>query len=230
MPTPDPSWPDRGVVLAVGPSGSGKGTIARHLLAAGAVRGHLSMGDLLREAVAGAAEPNERARLEQALGSDPPPEAAGLDRVGWLARCVASGLLAPDAWTRAALAWRLERRPELRASRWLLDGYPRRPSAAAALLDDLARLDVPVWRVLVLELGDAEAQRRLLARGRPDDTPDAIRRRLAYYREETRRAVELLRGRLEPGRVVAVDAATPGLDGGAAAAELGRRALAALEG
>ena len=40
--------PVRGVFLLLGASGSGKGTIAKQLLALGIVKHHISMGELLR--------------------------------------------------------------------------------------------------------------------------------------------------------------------------------------
>jgi adenylate kinase len=68
---------------------------------------------------------------------------------------------------------------------FLLDGYPRTPDQAAAMegflseagktLDGAVNLDVPVDEVTA----------RMMARGRADDTEEAIRRRLDLYESET---------------------------------------------
>jgi adenylate kinase family enzyme len=63
--------PERGVFLLLGKSGSGKGTLAKQLLAAGIVKHHISMGDLLRNMIARIQNnPSARAQLEDSL-SDP---------------------------------------------------------------------------------------------------------------------------------------------------------------
>jgi adenylate kinase len=77
---------------------------------------------------------------------------------------------------------------------FILDGYPRNLAQAEALdamLDEIGR---PLDVVLLLELDDAIAVERLLKRaeieGRPDDTPEAINRRLATYHAETEPVVD----------------------------------------
>ncbi len=58
----------------------------------------------------------------------------------------------------------------------LLDGYPR-TLGQARLLDTIASVDT----VLYIDLHEPEAIRRALARGRSDDTPEAIHKRIAQY-------------------------------------------------
>lgn len=61
----------------------------------------------------------------------------------------------------------------------ILDGYPR-TRRQAEMLDDIATVD----HVLHIELHEEEAKRRALARGRHDDTAEAIHYRMQqYYRE-----------------------------------------------
>lgn len=89
---------------------------------------------------------------------------------------MAAGRLAPDELVSRAVLPALQDRDG-----YVLDGYPRTLSQAAGLeFDAVVYLDVP----------HDEVQRRLLARGRHDDTPDAIIERLREYAEDTRPLVE----------------------------------------
>lgn len=58
----------------------------------------------------------------------------------------------------------------------ILDGYPRTLNQAR-ILDGLAAVDV----VISIDLGEEEATRRMLKRGRQDDTPEIIHKRIAQY-------------------------------------------------
>jgi adenylate kinase len=62
----------------------------------------------------------------------------------------------------------------------LLDGFPRSVEQAEAL-EDLLPLDAVVF----LDVPDDVVLERLARRGREDDEPDVIRRRLDVYRDET---------------------------------------------
>jgi adenylate kinase len=55
------------------------------------------------------------------------------------------------------------------------------------------------YHVISLELTDAEATKRLLARGRNDDTPEGIANRLAWYKTDVAPQLALMEGR---GRAV----------------------------
>lgn len=55
------------------------------------------------------------------------------------------------------------------------------------------------YHVISLELSDAEATKRLLARGRNDDTPQGIANRLAWYKTDVAPQLALMEGR---GRAV----------------------------
>ncbi len=188
--------PGRGVFLLLGPAGSGKGTVARHLLDAGVIERHVSMGDTLR-ALVDAPAPDLAARL---MARQPHP-----DPLGEVRRALQAGALIPDAWTEVLVEQALAREA-LRGARWALDGFPRRVGAARHLLSALADAQVPVRRVLHLRLADEEVQRRLLQRGRPDDTPGAIEQRLRVYAHEVRPAILHLEAALPPGTVSEVDA------------------------
>lgn len=215
----------RGVVLLAGPSGSGKGTVARALLAQGVVEAHLSMGQLLRDLVA---EARRTPQVAAALNAELRTLGGEGEPLREVAHSLATGQLIPDAWTERLIERQLERQATLRRGRWLLDGYPRRVEAARHLLRTLGAQDIPVLRVLNLELGEAQQVARLRARGRADDTPEAIARRREVYEREVVPTIAFLRGALPPGTVRDVNAETPGFSPAQGERELVRRALAAL--
>jgi adenylate kinase len=145
-------------LLILGQQGSGKGTQGARLSAhLGVV--HLSTGDILRAAV------EARSPLGRRAG-----------------RFLGRGELVPDEMMLAVIEARLAL-PDTTRKGFLLDGFPRTlPQAkrlVAALepdgLDTAILLDVP--RDLAIE--------RMLARGRADDTPESISRRLELYDLQT---------------------------------------------
>jgi adenylate kinase len=150
-------------ILLLGPQGSGKGTQAKRISAEVGVP-HISTGDMFREAIA----------LQTDLGRRVEP-------------ILEAGRLVPDELTIALIRDRLGRGDALRG--FVLDGFPRNLAQAEALdrmLEEEGRqLDV----VFELQVSDAVARERLLNRAvlenRPDDTPEAIDRRLALYHEHT---------------------------------------------
>ena len=85
---------------------------------------------------------------------------------------MAAGRLAPDELVTRALVPALEGRDG-----YVLDGYPRTLSQAQGLEFDA---------VVFLSVPDEEVERRLLARGREDDTPAAIEERLREYARDTK--------------------------------------------
>ena len=161
--------------ILLGPPGAGKGTQAERLVEAHALL-HLSTGDLLRSAVA--------------EGS-----ALGLEAKGYMDR----GELVPDELVIALLSERLAARSAQEG--FLLDGFPRNVSQAEALDEKLGAGAID--HVIYLQLDDDEILSRLLKRGRPDDTEEVIRNRLAVYRAETEPLVAYYR---ERGVLRSVDA------------------------
>jgi len=67
----------------------------------------------------------------------------------------------------------------------LLDGFPRTADQAETLESILADLGRPLTLALNLDVPVDEVTHRMVARGRSDDTEEAIRRRLALYEEQT---------------------------------------------
>ena len=63
----------------------------------------------------------------------------------------------------------------------ILDGTPRRINEAKFLDEFMTALERPLPIPIYLDITDEEATRRLLARGRPDDTPEVIAQRLSWF-------------------------------------------------
>jgi len=104
-------------------------------------------------------------------------------------RFMSAGELVPDALMFALLE---EAMP---TGGFLLDGFPRTLAQAGALG---ARVDLAV----LIDVPDDVLTERLAARGRADDAPATIRRRLAVYHEQTRPLLAYYQG---DGRLVRVD-------------------------
>jgi adenylate kinase len=165
-------------LLVLGPQGAGKGTQAKRISTDYALP-HISTGDMFREAIA-AGSP---------LGRQVEP-------------ILARGALVPDEITIALIRERLGE-PEA-ARGFILDGYPRNETQAAALDEMLGAIGRRLDAILFFDLPDEVATERALGRaaaeGRPDDTPEVIARRLATYHAETEPIVEHYRltGNLVP--------------------------------
>ena len=150
-------------VLLLGPQGSGKGTQAKRIAAEYGIP-HVATGDMFRAAIAAQTDLGRR-----------------------VAPILTRGELVPDELTIALIRERLSLHDAARG--FVLDGFPRNLAQAVAL-DEMLRdegrtLDV----VFELQVSDDVARERMRSRarieGRPDDTPEAIERRLVLYHELT---------------------------------------------
>ena len=167
-------------LVLLGAPGSGKGTQAARLREHLQVP-HISTGELLRAAVAAGTDLGRKAK-------------AVMD----------SGALVSD---EIVLGMREER---LTAGDtgggFILDGYPRNLAQANALDALLARLGQPVDIAVQLDVDAEKLVDRLAGRaqaeGRADDSPDAVRKRLAVYDEATAPVVDFYR---TTGRLACVD-------------------------
>ena len=92
-----------------------------------------------------------------------------------------AGKLVPDALVIGLAKERIEK-PDA-AKGFLLDGFPRTIPQADAL--DAALGSRGIEAVVSFVLADEEIVRRLLLRGRADDTEPVIRERLKVYRAQT---------------------------------------------
>ena len=147
-------------LVILGRQGSGKGTQAARLVEAYSPI-HVSTGDMLRAAVADGTELGRRAGALMDAG----------DLVG-------------DDLINGIVAERLAQ-PDVAEHGFLLDGYPRTPDQAAAMEGFLAEAGTTLDGAVNLEVPVDEVTARMLARGRADDTEEAIRRRLDLYEAET---------------------------------------------
>jgi adenylate kinase len=194
--------------VIMGPQGSGKGTQAK-MLARDFDLVHISVGDIFRWNV------QNRTKLGTKVQ-----------------RYMNEGRLVPDEMVSEVVKWRLE----IHDWRYgfVLDGFPRNGAQTEFFLENYD-IDAVIAIELPEEAAIARMQSRRLCSScgldynliqlrpkvkdvcdncggrlvtRPDDTPEAIRRRLHDYREKTQPILDLLR---EKELIVAVDG-TPSPD------------------
>lgn len=160
----EPRGVDSPTVVILGRQGSGKGTQSALIVDVfGLV--HVSTGDMLRAAV------TEKTELGRRAGE-----------------LMERGELVPDDIMCGIVADRLAR-DDIVTNGVLLDGFPRTAPQAdelESITADTGGIDI----ALSLEVPVAEVTRRMLDRGRSDDTEDAIRRRLHLYAEQTAPLIE----------------------------------------
>ena len=68
---------------------------------------------------------------------------------------------------------------------WILDGYPRNLSQANSLNQVLIEINQPLEVVFYLDIPEEVLIKRLLLRGRKDDSEEAIRTRVNIYKKTT---------------------------------------------
>ncbi len=66
----------------------------------------------------------------------------------------------------------------------IVDGFPRTKEQAAWLDDYMVRMNQKIDIVIALEVPEAEIMSRLEKRGRMEDTPETIARRMTIYRQK----------------------------------------------
>lgn len=156
-------------IVFLGPPGSGKGTQAERLAEELGIPA-ISTGEMLRAAVSAGTELGDRVQGVMERGELVSDEL--------MAEVVRDRLAQPDA-----------------EKGFLLDGYPRTASQAETLDEILEEREGDLDHVVYLEVPEDELVRRMLDRGRDDDTEDAVRERLRVYGEQTEPLVELYRER-----------------------------------
>lgn len=158
------------IIIILGPQGSGKGTQAEVLAQQFKLR-HIDMGALLR-----------------AFVTSRHPQAGRVQRIMNEGKGLVPTTLVLEILRRAL--------SKIPASVGILfDGFPRNKVQAAALDRILRRSGRIITHAFYLPISTGTTIKRLARRGRVDDTPAAITKRLATYRKKTKPVIDHYRRR-----------------------------------
>ncbi len=144
-------------ILFLGAPGAGKGTQAELLCQSNSYL-HLSTGELLRKEI----------EMNTALGIQ-------------VKDIMNRGELVSDE-----LVLKIVRQNLVKDNKgWILDGYPRNLSQANSLNEVLNEINQPLELVFYLDIPEEVLIKRLLLRGRKDDTEETIKTRVDIYKKTT---------------------------------------------
>ncbi len=146
-------------LIFLGPPGAGKGTQGQ-VLAEFVNIPHISTGDILRSAIAKQTPLGIKAK-----------------------NYVDNGNLVPDELILDLIEERLTQSDAQKG--WILDGFPRNVAQADFLSSLLDKLNQNCDGVINLDVTDEIVTKRLLSRGREDDSELTIKNRLVVYRQQT---------------------------------------------
>ena len=149
-------------LLFLGAPGAGKGTQAE-LLSKNNSYLHLSTGALLRKEI----------EMKTPLGKD-------------VRDIINRGELVSDELVLKIVRQNLDNSND----GWILDGYPRNLSQANSLNKVLIEINQPLEIVFYLDIPEEVLIKRLLLRGRKDDTEETIRTRVEIYKKTTKPLIE----------------------------------------
>ena len=149
-------------LLFLGAPGAGKGTQAELLSQTNSYL-HLSTGELLRKEI----------EMKTPLGKE-------------VKDTINSGELVSDQLVLKIVRQNLDTAHQ----GWILDGYPRNLSQANSLNQVLIEINQPLEIVFYLYIPEEVLIRRLLLRGRKDDTEETIRTRVDIYKKTTEPLIE----------------------------------------
>jgi len=144
-------------LLFLGAPGAGKGTQAEILSKANSYL-HLSTGELLRNEI----------EKDSTLGRQ-------------VKDIINRGELVNDELVLKIVRQNLDKDN----NGWILDGYPRNLSQANSLNKVLIEINQPLDVVFYLDIPEEVLIKRLLLRGRKDDTEETIRTRIEIYKKTT---------------------------------------------
>lgn len=109
------------------------------------------------------------------------------DSIGELAEStVNKGKLIPSEITNELVKERLSQDDAIHS--FLLDGYPRDMTQASFLIDI-----TPITGIILMTIDDDLIMKRLLARGRADDSEKTIKDRIILYKETTKPVLDYLK-------------------------------------
>ncbi|HMT11110.1 MAG TPA: adenylate kinase [Ignavibacteria bacterium] len=146
-------------LIILGPPGAGKGT--QSILVAEKLKlKHLSTGEILRQAVTDGTELGLKAK-----------------------EVMDSGNLVSDEIMIGIIKDAISNEDAKKG--FILDGFPRTLEQARELDKIMESLGYDTLRVINITLDDEELMRRMLGRGRKDDTEETIKNRLKVYKEQT---------------------------------------------
>jgi adenylate kinase len=147
-------------VVILGPPGVGKGTQSL-LIAEKLNLIHLSTGEILRDSVKRGTKLGLLAKEIMDMGKLVSDEIM----VGIIKEALSSD--------------------EVKGKGFILDGFPRTLKQAAELEDILDELGYNDVRIINILVDEEEIIKRLIVRGRTDDTEDVIKHRLQVYKKQT---------------------------------------------
>ena len=136
-----------------------------------------------------------------------------VSQLDWLEYCVKRGLLVPDEWTEHIIDAQLAESEELRRGLFILDGYPRTPTAARELLETFGKQGVAVVKVLHLSITKEQMKLRAFNRRREDDIEEVLESRYQFYIEKVQPCIDYLKAELGPQKVALIDAHQPVFNG-----------------
>ena len=149
-------------LLFLGAPGAGKGTQAELLSQTNSYL-HLSTGDLLRKEI----------EVDSILGRQ-------------VKDIINQGDLVSDELVLKIVRQNLDKNNK----GWILDGYPRNLSQANSLNEVLLEINQPLEVVFYLDIPEEVLIKRLLLRGRKDDTEETIKRRVDIYKKTTQPLIQ----------------------------------------
>lgn len=156
--------------VILGRQGSGKGTQCELFEAETGII-HISTGDMLRQAAEAETEVGKQAKALMDAG-----KLLGDDIMGDLVK------------ERLSQA-------DIKENGVILDGFPRTPVQAEALLEILEALGIHLQMTINIEVDSEQVIERMLLRGRDDDTKEAIEVRLKLYEEQTAPLIDWFQAR-----------------------------------
>ncbi len=146
-------------LIFLGAPGAGKGTQSQ-VIAEWLKVPHISTGEILRSAISKQTPLGIKAK-----------------------KYVDNGNLVPNELILDLIEERLNHRDTKNG--WILDGFPRNVVQADFLNGLLTKLEQTFDAVINLDVKDEVVTKRLMSRGRADDSEDTIKNRLVVYREQT---------------------------------------------